>query len=75
VQNTCGGTTLKQNLEPVILPNGKTRISYKGGWEKNGDSVSLKGAGKLKGLKNIFPQSLHACTLEDYYVPWAYKYQ
>lgn len=47
---------------------------YKGGWEKNGNSVSLKGAGKLKGLKNIF-HNPHLPLLEDYYVPWAYKYQ
>ena len=47
---------------------------YKGGWEKNGDSVSLKGAGKLKGLKNIF-HNPYMPVLEDYYVPWAYKYE
>jgi nitrate reductase beta subunit len=47
---------------------------YKGGWEKNGDSVSLKGAGKLKGIKNIF-HNPHLPVLEDYYVPWSYKYQ
>ena len=47
---------------------------YKGGWEKNGNSVSLKGAGKLKGLKNIF-HNPHMPVLEDYYEPWAYKYE
>ena len=47
---------------------------YRGGWEKNGNSVSLKGAGKLKGLKNIF-HNPHLPQLDDYYVPWAYKYQ
>jgi nitrate reductase / nitrite oxidoreductase, beta subunit len=46
---------------------------YKGGWEKDGDSVSLKGAGKLKGLKNIF-HNPHMPVLEDYYEPWTYKY-
>lgn len=46
---------------------------YKGGWEKNGNSVSLKGAGKFKGLKNIF-HNPHMPVLEDYYIPWAYKY-
>ncbi|MCB0396487.1 MAG: nitrate reductase subunit beta [Flavobacteriales bacterium] len=46
---------------------------YKGGWEKNGDTVSLKGAGKLKGLKNIF-HNPHMPVLEDYYEPWTYKY-
>lgn len=46
---------------------------YKGGWEKNGNSVSLKGAGKLKGLKNIF-HNPNMPVLEDYYHPWAYKY-
>lgn len=48
--------------------------TYKGGWEKNGNSVSLKGAGKLKGLKNIF-HNPHMPVLEDYYEPWAYKYE
>lgn len=47
---------------------------YKGGWEKNGDSVSLKGAGRLRGLKNIF-HNPHMPVLDDYYEPWAYKYQ
>lgn len=46
---------------------------YKGGWERNGDTVSLKGAGKLKGLKNIF-HNPHLPVLEDYYEPWTYKY-
>ncbi|MCC6690918.1 MAG: nitrate reductase subunit beta [Bacteroidia bacterium] len=47
---------------------------YKGGWEKDGDSVSLKGAGKLRGLKNIF-HNPHMPVLDDYYEPWTYKYQ
>lgn len=47
---------------------------YKGGWEKNGNSVSLKGAGKLRGLKNIF-HNPHLPILEDYYEPWTYKYE
>ncbi len=48
--------------------------TYKGGWEKNGNTVALKGAGKLKGLKNIF-HNPHMPVLEDYYIPWTYKYQ
>ena len=47
---------------------------YKGGWEKNGNTVSLKGAGKLKGLVNIF-HNPNLPVLEDYYEPWTYKYQ
>ncbi len=47
---------------------------YKGGWEKNGESIALKGAGKLKGLKNIF-HNPHMPNLDDYYHPWVYKYQ
>ncbi|MCC6600445.1 MAG: nitrate reductase subunit beta [Crocinitomicaceae bacterium] len=47
---------------------------YKGGWEKNGDTVSLKGAGKFRGLKNIF-HNPHLPVLDDYYEPWTYKYQ
>ncbi len=46
---------------------------YKGGWIKEGDSIKLRGAGKLKGLKNIF-HNPHMPKLEDYYHPWAYKY-
>ncbi|MBL7896830.1 MAG: nitrate reductase subunit beta [Bacteroidia bacterium] len=47
---------------------------YKGGWEKNGDTVSLKGTGKFKGLKNIF-HNPYMPVLDDYYEPWTYKYQ
>lgn len=47
---------------------------YKGGWERNGNSVSLKGSGKLKGLKNIF-HNPYMPVLDDYYEPWTYKYQ
>lgn len=47
---------------------------YKGGWEKTGDSVSLKGAGKLRGLKNIF-HNPYMPVLDDYYEPWTYRYQ
>ncbi len=46
---------------------------YKGGWEKSGKSVSLKGSGKLKGLVNIF-HNPHLPVIDDYYEPWTYKY-
>ncbi|MBL4630740.1 MAG: nitrate reductase subunit beta, partial [Paraglaciecola sp.] len=46
---------------------------YKGGWEKKGKKVSLKGAGKFRGLKNIF-HNPNLPALEDYYEPWTYKY-
>ncbi len=46
---------------------------YKGGWEKKNGEIKLKGAGKLKGLKNIF-HNPYMPVLEDYYHPWAYKY-
>lgn len=46
---------------------------YKGGWEKNNGSVSLKGSGKLKGLANIF-HNPHLPVIDDYYEPWTYKY-
>jgi nitrate reductase beta subunit len=46
---------------------------YKGGWEKSGNSVSLKGSGKLKGLVNIF-HNPHLPVIDDYYEPWTYKY-
>jgi len=47
---------------------------YKGGWEKNGETVSLKGAGKLKGLKNIF-HNPNMPVIDDYYEPWTYQYE
>ncbi len=47
---------------------------YKGGWEKNGDTVSLKGAGKLRGLKNIFHNPAMP-IIDDYYEPWTYEYE
>ncbi len=47
---------------------------YKGGWEKkNGGDISLKGAGKLKGLMNIF-HNPHLPVIDDYYEPFTYKY-
>ncbi len=46
---------------------------YKGGWEKSGKSISLKGSGKLKGLVNIF-HNPHLPVIDDYYEPWTYKY-
>ncbi len=48
---------------------------YKGGWEKkkkNGQ-ISLKGAGRLKGLLNIF-HNPNLPSLDDYYEPWTYQY-
>lgn len=47
--------------------------AYKGGWEKNGDSLELKGAGKLKGLKTLF-HNTHMPTMDNYYEPWNYQY-
>ena len=46
---------------------------YKGGWEKRGDKIALKGAGKLKGLMNIF-HNPHMPVIDDYYEPFTYKY-
>ena len=47
---------------------------YQGGWEKNGETVSLKGAGKKKGLKNIF-HNPNMPVIDDYYEPWTYEYE
>jgi len=47
---------------------------YKGGWEKKGDSIALKGAGKFKGMKRIFHNS-YMPVLDDYYEPWTYQYE
>ncbi len=47
---------------------------YKGGWEKkeNGE-IGLRGAGKLRGLMNIF-HNPHLPVIDDYYEPFTYKY-
>lgn len=46
---------------------------YKGGWEKSDDSLKLKGAGKVRGLKVIF-QNTNLPSLDNYYEPWTYEY-
>ena len=46
---------------------------YKGGWVKKGDSINLKGAGKVKGLKVLF-HNTHLPTMDNYYEPWTYQY-
>jgi nitrate reductase beta subunit len=46
---------------------------YKGGWIKDGDGIQLKGAGKKRGLANIFHNPALP-VIEDYYEPFTYKY-
>jgi len=46
---------------------------YKGGWQKEGENIKLKGAGKYKGLKNIF-HNPNLPVIDDYYEPFTYKY-
>lgn len=46
---------------------------YKGGWEKKNGSISLRGAGKKKGLLNIF-HNPHMPMIDDYYEPFTYRY-
>jgi nitrate reductase beta subunit len=46
---------------------------YQGGWQKEGDDISLRGAGKSKGLLNIF-HNPHLPVIDDYYEPFTYKY-
>jgi nitrate reductase beta subunit len=46
---------------------------YQGGWEKKGDGIALKGAGKRKGLTNIF-HNPNMPVIDDYYEPFTYKY-
>ena len=46
---------------------------YKGGWEKQDGKINLKGAGKKKGLLNIF-HNPNMPTIDDYYEPFTYKY-
>ena len=49
---------------------------YKGGWERTGNGsggIRLKGAGKKKGLLNIF-HNPHLPVIDDYYEPFTYDY-
>lgn len=46
---------------------------FKGGWEKKGDSISLRGAGKIKGLSVLF-HNTHLPAIDNYYEPWSYQY-
>jgi nitrate reductase / nitrite oxidoreductase, beta subunit len=46
---------------------------YHGGWEKRGNSIELRGAGKRKGLLNIF-HNPKLPVIDDYYEPFTYKY-
>jgi len=47
---------------------------YKGGWEQTkSGKIKLKGAGKLKGLMNIF-HNPNLPVIDDYYEPFTYKY-
>ena len=47
---------------------------YKGGWEKDGDEISLKLHGRGGALRNIF-YNPHLPTIDDYYEPWTYDYE
>lgn len=46
---------------------------YRGGWQKSNGKVSLKGAGKRRGLTNIF-YNPNLPVIDDYYEPFTYKY-
>lgn len=46
---------------------------YKGGWEKINGKIDLRGAGKKKGLLNIF-HNPYLPVIDDYYEPFTYKY-
>jgi nitrate reductase beta subunit len=46
---------------------------YQGGWEKKGEGIALKGAGKRKSLTNIF-HNPNLPVIDDYYEPFTYKY-
>lgn len=46
---------------------------YSGGWEKKNGKISLKGAGKRRGLTNIF-YNPNLPVIDDYYEPFTYKY-
>lgn len=46
---------------------------YKGGWQKDNGKVTLKGAGKRRGLTNIF-YNPNLPVIDDYYEPFTFKY-
>lgn len=49
---------------------------YQGGWVRQGNgtgSIALRGAGKKKGLLNIF-HNPNLPVIDDYYEPFTYKY-
>lgn len=46
---------------------------YRGGWQKSNGKVTLKGAGKRRGLTNIF-YNPSLPVIDDYYEPFTYKY-
>lgn len=46
---------------------------YKGGWVKSMGKIRLRGAGKTKGLLNIF-HNPNLPVIDDYYEPFTYKY-
>lgn len=46
---------------------------FEGGWKKDGNSVSLRSAGRLKSIANIF-HNPRLPTIDDYYEPWTYRY-
>ncbi len=47
---------------------------YRGGWTVKDKKLSLRGAGKFKGLKNMF-HNAYMPVLDDYYEPWTYQYE
>ena len=52
----------------------ESQEEYKGGWVKSGNTIELKGAGRFRGLKNIF-HNPNLPVLDDYYEPWTYRYE
>ncbi|MFA7327500.1 MAG: nitrate reductase subunit beta [Candidatus Kapaibacterium sp.] len=46
---------------------------YHGGWERDAGKIKLRGAGKGKGLGNIF-HNPKLPMIDDYYEPFTYKY-
>jgi nitrate reductase / nitrite oxidoreductase, beta subunit len=47
---------------------------YRGGWEVHKDRLKLKLQSRAGALKNIFFNP-YLPTLDDYYEPWAYRYE
>ena len=48
--------------------------AYRGGWERRGDTLELRSAGKVKGLLGLLHNPAMP-SIDDYYEPFAFDYE